>query len=137
MFKRPLSNLKTSAPLRSSDRRKLKHRVIATYNVSPEIGDILVPEGLMSRRFATNTNTQGVAYLSPDGDPLWFSVGKDADELIPTVHTLWRKYDLLPCITTPAAVIPVLMGGADLMIPGDPSVTDSGTTAIGGYRTVH
>ncbi|KAI6019276.1 hypothetical protein BKA83DRAFT_4303738 [Pisolithus microcarpus] len=127
MFKRPLSNLKTSAPLRSSDRRKLKQRVIATYSVSPEIGDILVPEGLMSRRFATNTNTQGVAYWSPDGDPLWFSLGKDADELIPTVYTLWKKYDLLPCITTPAAVIPVLMGGADLMIPGVVQIPQSQT----------
>ncbi|KAI6118492.1 hypothetical protein EDD16DRAFT_1480968 [Pisolithus croceorrhizus] len=127
MFKKPLSNLKTSAPLRSSDRRKLKQRVIATYNISPEIGDILVPEGLMSRRFATNTNEQGVAYWSPDGDPLWFSLAKDGDELIPTVYTLWKKYDLLPCITTPAAVIPVLMGGADLMIPGVVQIPSSQT----------
>ncbi|KAI6102858.1 hypothetical protein F5141DRAFT_1133198 [Pisolithus sp. B1] len=127
MFKKPLSNLKTSAPLRSSVRRKLKQHVIATYNISPEIGDILVPEGLMSRRFATNTNEQGVAYWSPDGDPLWFSLAKDGDELIPTVYTLWKKYDLLPCITTPAAVIPVLMGGADLMIPGVVQIPSSQT----------
>ncbi|KAI6095827.1 hypothetical protein EDD16DRAFT_1778141 [Pisolithus croceorrhizus] len=94
MFKKPLSNLKTSAPLRSSDRRKLKQRV---------------------------------AYWSPDGDPLWFSLAKDADELIPTVYTLWKKYDLLPCITTPTAVIPVLMGGADLMIPGVVQILSSQT----------
>ncbi|KAI6038940.1 hypothetical protein EDC04DRAFT_2690678, partial [Pisolithus marmoratus] len=43
----PLSNLKTTAPLRGSDRRKLKQRVIVVYNVSPEIGDILVPEKLI------------------------------------------------------------------------------------------
>ncbi|KAI5999980.1 hypothetical protein EDD15DRAFT_2235943 [Pisolithus albus] len=81
----------------------------------------------MSRRFATNTNTQGVAYLSPDGDPLWFSAEKGADELIPTVYTLWKKYDLLPCITTPAGVIPVLIGGADLMIPGVVQIPSSQT----------
>ncbi|KAI5985374.1 hypothetical protein EDD15DRAFT_2476550, partial [Pisolithus albus] len=118
------------APLRSSDRRKLKQRVIATYNISPEIGDVLVPEGLMSWsevRFCSLISPYQVAYLSPDGDPLRFSIEKGADELIPTVYTLWKKYHLLPCITTPAAVIPVLMGGADLMIPGVVQVLSSQT----------
>ena len=82
-----------------------------------------------------------VAYFSPDGDPLWFSIGKGEDDIIPTgtlhlcvrlmlapdfvlchdtmkVYTLWKKYDLLPYISSPASVIPVLAGGADLMIPG-------------------
>ena len=81
-----------------------------------------------------------VAYFSPDGDPLWFSIGKGEDDLIPTgtlhscrrivlvpdfalcrdmkVYTLWKKYDLLPYISSPASVMPVLAGGADLMIPG-------------------
>ncbi|KAL4071554.1 hypothetical protein V8B97DRAFT_2042362 [Scleroderma yunnanense] len=118
MFKKPLSDLKTSAPLRSSDRRKLRQRVIETYGVSAEIGDILVPEGLMSQKISTYTKERGVAYISPDGDPLWFSVGKGVDDFIPTVYTLWKKYDLLPYISSPAAVIPVLIGGADLMIPG-------------------
>ncbi|KAI6042405.1 hypothetical protein EDC04DRAFT_2866845 [Pisolithus marmoratus] len=101
MFKKPLSNLKTSAPLRGSDRRKLKQRVIVAYNVSP--------------------GNRG--YFNP----LWFSHGKGADELIPTVYTLWKKYDLLPCITTPASVIPVLVGGADLMIPGVVQIPSSQT----------
>ncbi|KAI6038907.1 hypothetical protein EDC04DRAFT_3014545 [Pisolithus marmoratus] len=127
MFKKPLSNLKTTAPLHGSDRHMLKQRVIVVYNVPPEIGDILVPEGLISQKFSTNTNEQGVAYWSPDGDPLWFSHGKGADDLIPTVYTLWKKYDLLPCITTPASVIPVLVGGADLMIPGAVQIPSSQT----------
>lgn len=38
--------------------------------------------------------------------------------MIPTVYTLWKKPDLLPFLSTPSAVIPVLVGGADLMIPG-------------------
>ncbi|KIM52296.1 hypothetical protein SCLCIDRAFT_18213 [Scleroderma citrinum Foug A] len=118
MFKKPLSNLKTSAPLRSSDRRKLKQRIIETYGVSSEIGDILVPEGLMSQKILTYTNERGVAYSSPDGDPLWFSVGEGEDNPIPTVYTLWKKYDLLPCISSPAAAIPFLIGGVDLTIPG-------------------
>ncbi|KAI6041699.1 hypothetical protein EDC04DRAFT_2867061 [Pisolithus marmoratus] len=134
MFKKPLSNLKTSAhplgatktPLRGSGRRKLKQRVMVAYNVSSEIRDIPVPEGLISQKFATNRMNR-VAYWSPDGDPLWFSHGKGADELIPTVYTLWKKYDFLPCITTPASVIPVLVGGADLMIPGVVQIPSSQT----------
>ncbi|KAF8130299.1 hypothetical protein EV363DRAFT_1399469 [Boletus edulis] len=118
MFKKPLSSTKTSAPLRSSDRRKLKQRVVQVYGISPELGDLLVPEGLMSQKVATYTKDPGVVYLSSEGDPLWFTVGKGADDLIPTVYTLWKKFDLLPWVSTPAAVIPVLVGGADLMIPG-------------------
>jgi translation initiation factor 2D len=59
-----------------------------------------------------------VAYIDPDGDPLWFTIGKGSDDLIPTIYTLWRKEDLLPFLSTPAAVVPNLVGGADLMIPG-------------------
>jgi translation initiation factor 2D len=34
------------------------------------------------------------------------------------VYTLWKQPNLLPFLTTPAAVVPKLIGGADLMIPG-------------------
>jgi hypothetical protein len=37
---------------------------------------------------------------------------------IPPVYTLWKRPDLLPWVSTPASVIPILIGGADLMIPG-------------------
>ncbi|KAG0700484.1 hypothetical protein DFH29DRAFT_931661 [Suillus ampliporus] len=118
MFKKPLGNLKTSAPLRSSDRRKLKQRVIQAFSLDPDVGEELVPDGLMSAKFHTHTDEPGVAYLGPSGDPLWFTLGRDGEDLIPTVYTMWKKPDLLPFLSTPSAVIPVLVGGADLMIPG-------------------
>ncbi|KAJ2921757.1 hypothetical protein H1R20_g15343, partial [Candolleomyces eurysporus] len=118
MFKKPLSSLKTSSALRSSDRRKLKQRVTSAFNLSPEDGDLLVPDGIESVKFGTHLEEPGVAYLSSEGDPLWFTIGKGSDELIPTIYTLWKKDDLLPFLSTPAAVIPILTGGADLMIPG-------------------
>jgi translation initiation factor 2D len=34
------------------------------------------------------------------------------------VYTLWKHPSLLPILTTPEPVIPVLVGGADLMVPG-------------------
>ncbi|KAI0694966.1 eukaryotic translation initiation factor SUI1 family protein [Cytidiella melzeri] len=118
MFKKPLAHLKTSAPLRGSDRRKLRQRIIAEFNVASENGDLLVPEGLQSQKFSTHLDEPGVLYLSPDGDPLWFTLGKGSDALIPTVYTLWKEPNLLPFLATPAAVVPRLVGGADLMIPG-------------------
>ncbi|KAK7470327.1 hypothetical protein VKT23_001758 [Stygiomarasmius scandens] len=118
MFKKPLHNLKTSAPLRSSDRRKLKQRVINSFSISAEDADVLVPDGILSIKFSTHLDEHGVAYLSPDGDPVWFTIGKGSEDLIPTVYTLWKNTKLLPFVSTPKAVIPILVGGADLMIPG-------------------
>src|SRR3954451_7774777 len=45
-----------SAPLRSSDRRKLKFRVLQSFSLSPDavdsngenVGDVLVPDGILS-----------------------------------------------------------------------------------------
>ncbi|KAG2047472.1 hypothetical protein BDR06DRAFT_985159 [Suillus hirtellus] len=118
MFKKPLGNLKTSAPLRNSDRRKLKQHIIQAFSLVPDVGEELVPEGLLSVKFSTYTDEPGVAYLGPGGDPLWFTLGIGSEDIIPTVYTLWKKPDLIPFLSTPSAVIPVLIGGADLMIPG-------------------
>ncbi|KAJ7260911.1 eukaryotic translation initiation factor SUI1 family protein [Mycena haematopus] len=138
MFKKPLSTLKTSAPLRSSDRRKLKQRVVSSYGISSEDGDMLVPEGIFSAKFNTHLSEPGTAYMSPDGgDPLWFTVGKGSEELIPTIYTMWKLPKLLPFLSTPAAVIPVLVGGADLMIPGvvhhTPSLHEGQLVSISQY----
>jgi len=60
MFKKPLSDLKTSAPLRSSHRKNLRQRVITTFKLTPENGDNLVPEGVLSIKFSTYNNEPGV-----------------------------------------------------------------------------
>ena len=63
MFKKPLGNLKTSAPLRSSDRRKLKQRVVSTYGLTGEEGDALIPDGILSLKFSTHVNDPGVRHF--------------------------------------------------------------------------
>ncbi|KAJ3566910.1 hypothetical protein NP233_g6706 [Leucocoprinus birnbaumii] len=121
MFKKPLGQLKTSAPIRASDRRKLKQRVVTTFSANPEDGDTLVPEGILTAKFFTYAKEPGTLYLEPtNGNPLWFTIGKGSEDLIPTVYTLWKlqNSNLLPTVLTPSAVIPILVGGADLMIPG-------------------
>ncbi|KAJ7789564.1 eukaryotic translation initiation factor SUI1 family protein, partial [Mycena olivaceomarginata] len=116
---------------------KLKQRAIASFGLSPEDGDVLVPEGILSVKFSTHLNEHGIAYLSSDGDPLWFTVGKGSEDLIPTVYTMWKRPNLLPFLSTPAAVIPVLVGGADLMIPGvvhhTPSLNEGQLVSISQY----
>ncbi|TFK67974.1 hypothetical protein BDN72DRAFT_842359 [Pluteus cervinus] len=140
MFKKPLGNLKTSAPLRSSDRRKLKQRAVTAFNLTSEEGDLLVPDGILSIKFSTHLNELGTAYLNPGqgGDPLWFTIGKGSEDLIPTIYTLWKHPTLLPFVSTPPAVIPVLVGGADLMVPGvvhhSPSLTENQLVSICQYN---
>ncbi|GJJ09213.1 hypothetical protein Clacol_003435 [Clathrus columnatus] len=106
------------APIKTSERRKLKQKIVETFSLSSEDGDLLVPDPILSFKFNTHVKEPGVAYTSLEGEPLWFSLGKASSELIPTVYTLWKKPNLLPVLSTPGSVIPVLLGGADLMIPG-------------------
>ena len=65
MFKKPLADAKTTAPLRGSDRRKLKQRIATEFVLSPEDGELLVPEGLQSQKISTHLNEQGVRLLLP------------------------------------------------------------------------
>ncbi|KAF7964973.1 hypothetical protein HWV62_1294, partial [Athelia sp. TMB] len=113
MFQQPLK-LKTSVHLQPYDRRLLKQRVLRAF---PGIGEVeLVPTELMLAKFRTHLNERGIAwlsewkvvYLGPNGDPLWFTVGQDSEEIIPTVYTLWKKPDLLPTLTTFSEEIPAL-----------------------------
>jgi len=60
MFKKPLGGVKTSAPLRGSDRRKLKQRIVKSFKISSEDGDLLVPDGILSVKFTTHLNDPGV-----------------------------------------------------------------------------
>lgn len=56
-----------TAPLRGSDRKKLKLRVLQTYPaIEASDGDLLVPDGLQTRKFSTHSEAPGVGpLLSP------------------------------------------------------------------------
>ena len=98
-----------AAPLRNSDRRKLKTRVAEQYKLldSAQI-DALVPDGLQMARFVTSGGEHGVsgpasllralfdtsmktlytASAAISNQPLWFSLGRsgdrEAEDVIPT-----------------------------------------------------
>ena len=77
MFKKPLADFKTSgtiqsslsnswfseiipAPLRTSDRKKLRQRVVQEFSLSSEVGELLVPEGLLSVKYTSHSRVPGV-----------------------------------------------------------------------------
>ncbi|MCJ1479689.1 hypothetical protein MMC13_008375 [Lambiella insularis] len=144
MFKKK-PNIKSLAPLRSSDRRRVTDQIISDYqlevpqieackdsleeqaNISSATGRLrnaLLPDGSLSAKFSTKVGpdlkvVSGTIYAgASDGDEqrvLWFKVD---DKLYPTVYTLWRHPRIVPLIHTPDFVLRKMRGGADLMIPG-------------------
>ncbi|KAG8908931.1 hypothetical protein FRB99_000034 [Tulasnella sp. 403] len=133
MFKKA-PRAKPSAPLKNSECRKVRAQIIEAFNIDPaEDGALLVPDGLHSAKFNTSSGETGIVYTEPlSGEPLWFTIGKGSTNLIPTgrfLYTLWKR-PLLVTLSTPAAAMTNIFGGADLMIPGVISISlpNQGTT---------
>ncbi|KAI8991996.1 hypothetical protein BDF20DRAFT_847680 [Mycotypha africana] len=120
MFKKPLANLKTFSPLRSSDRRRFQTEAYEAYPLVKEIctaegGSPLMPDDLRSAKFISHSGTSGKIYMS--GKQVLF-ISLEKLPPIPTVYTLWQYPSMLPKLYTWDPVINKLMEGADLMIPG-------------------
>ena len=49
------------APLRSSERRKLRARTAERFKLAPEVADNLVPDGLLSQKFSAYNGESGVS----------------------------------------------------------------------------
>jgi hypothetical protein len=62
------------APLRSSERRKLRTRTAERFQLTSEIADNLVPDGLLSQRFIAYNGEPGVSVVRFVSD-----VGVDGD----------------------------------------------------------
>lgn len=70
MFKKPIANIKTFSPLRSSDRRHFQNEAIEAYPVLKD--QYVMPNDLRSAKFIAQTSTHGIVYTSAD-QPLWIS----------------------------------------------------------------
>jgi translation initiation factor 2D len=55
------------APLRSSERRKLRARTAERFQLAPEVADNLVPDGLLSQKFSAYNGEPGVSGRYPEG----------------------------------------------------------------------
>ncbi|KAF9092719.1 hypothetical protein BGX23_003982 [Mortierella sp. AD031] len=128
MFKKPVASLKSFSPLRSSDKRRLRDEILASFpslrdmepiNDTP-VNSIITPEGLQSAKFTSYIEEPGTLYTDADGTPLWFKISSSKKDsmIVPSVYTLWKFPDLIPGLTTWNPVVDKLRNGADLMIPG-------------------
>ncbi|KAG0202365.1 hypothetical protein BGX28_005119 [Mortierella sp. GBA30] len=128
MFKKPVASLKSFSPLRSSDKRRLRDEILASFPVLKDmepiddtpINTIITPDGLQSAKFTSYIEEPGTLYTDGEGTPLWFkiSTSKKDSLIIPTVYMLWKFPRLIPSLTTWNPVVDKLRNGADLMIPG-------------------
>ncbi|CAK9781183.1 hypothetical protein CC85DRAFT_289014 [Cutaneotrichosporon oleaginosum] len=133
MFKKALAHHSNATPIRSSARRALVTSIFAQYPALSEhvgeeegmlsekdLGRALVPDGVRSSNFETSAGIEGTMYLSPDGDPLWLSIGRGSKELVPTLALLARlPHDVhpFPVLQLPSPLPPPLLAGAALFLP--------------------
>ncbi|KAF9783951.1 hypothetical protein BJ322DRAFT_1109804 [Thelephora terrestris] len=104
-------NSSTLVPLREFDWRRLRNIVVDDLAVTPAVADLLVPEGLFHVTFKTHERISGVAYVTSESVPLWFTLEKEIDDYIPTVYTLWKHPDLLPILSIPGKFVPAMLHG--------------------------
>ncbi|CAG0917312.1 unnamed protein product [Notodromas monacha] len=134
MFSKPF-RVKSSTALKSSERKKLKHDLVAQY---PELGveeaDNLIPPKAEVLLLKLQTHSKGVVHVySVENTPIFFTLGKEkgADKFIPTLYASWKcpKLSPLPHFSIHVPVVKVLQNGADLMVPG--LVLPKGCSGIG------
>ncbi|KAG0285733.1 hypothetical protein BGZ96_010047, partial [Linnemannia gamsii] len=128
MFKKPLASIKSFSPLRSSDKRRLRDEILASFpalrDMDPineiPVNAIITPDGLQAAKFTSYIEEPGTLYVDSDGTPLWFKISSSKKDslIVPSVYTLWKFPDLIPGLTTWNPVVDKLRNGADLMIPG-------------------
>ncbi|ORY72895.1 hypothetical protein BCR35DRAFT_307416 [Leucosporidium creatinivorum] len=118
MFKRPHVS-KTSAPLRSSDARKLREELQSAFVLSPALAKSLLPDGLLVQKATNHLEEPLTIYSAPNGDPRFFRPGKGNDgALIPTMYTFDLVPELLPVLVTAPQVVENLVSGAALFSAG-------------------
>lgn len=142
MFKKK-PQIKSAAPLRSSDRRRLADSIIQDHGLQePQseeqtaeqkaqataartaLRSSLLPENVQTARFSTThgpalKQVNGTVYLGAhngeDARVLWWQID---GRMYPSVYTLWKHPAMVPLLHTPGVVVEKLKGGADLMTPG-------------------
>lgn len=127
MFKHK-AQTKPSSNLKGSARKALLTSICSNYGLdentlTPEVKQSLLPKDIRHSRAITHTDRYKLLiYSDENGRPLWFKFESGfLDKLIfPTVLTLWKNPYLAndKSLNTPLNVLPVIQGGADLMIPG-------------------
>nr|XP_018262747.1 translation initiation factor 2D [Kwoniella dejecticola CBS 10117]OBR84905.1 translation initiation factor 2D [Kwoniella dejecticola CBS 10117] len=84
-----------------------------------ELGKLILPDGVRISNFETSAEVQGTFWLSPDGDPLWMTFGRNSKEYIPTLSLLSQPLPNppLPILQLHNPLPPPILTGAPLFIP--------------------
>ncbi|WVQ79675.1 hypothetical protein IAT38_001775 [Cryptococcus sp. DSM 104549] len=132
MFKKPLAHQSNATPIRSSARRQLLNAIIEQFpalltkddgseddNGKKELGKLILPEGVRVATFKTSVGVEGTFWLTPEGDPLWMTFGRNSKEYIPTLYllSLPLPHPPLPAIQLYHPLPPPILTGAPLFIP--------------------
>ncbi|KAK7068948.1 Eukaryotic translation initiation factor 2D [Halocaridina rubra] len=118
MFTKPFK-IKSQTQLKGSDRKKLRVELSQAFPLlTAEDFTSLVPnkEDVSLVRVHCYKG-ENVHVYQAQKDPIFFTVEKEKI-FFPTVYTLWKYPDIMHSFTTHPPVIDVLLGGADLMLPG-------------------
>ncbi|WWC69900.1 uncharacterized protein I206_103843 [Kwoniella pini CBS 10737] len=84
-----------------------------------ELGKLILPEGIRISNFETSAEVEGTFWLTPDGDPLWMTFGRNSKEYIPTLYllSLSLPHPPLPILQLHNPIPPPILTGAPLFIP--------------------
>lgn len=91
MFKKPVASLKSFSPLRSSDKRRLRDEILASFPELKEmetpipdtpINTVITPEGLLSAKYTSYIEEPGTMYTDAEGTPLWFKISCSKKETL-------------------------------------------------------
>ncbi|XP_072886968.1 eukaryotic translation initiation factor 2D isoform X1 [Hemitrygon akajei] len=108
--------VKSNSAIKGSDRRKLRANVQAAFSLSANQLSRLIPnkEELNVVKIYLHKGEAVTVYVL-NKNPIFFEMDK---RFYPTVYALWTCPEMLVSFTTWPAVLPKLVGGADLMLPG-------------------
>lgn len=108
--------VKSNSAIKGSDRRRLRTEIQTSFSLSANQLSCLLPskEDVNVVKIYLHKGESVTVYVV-NKNPIFFEMNK---RIYPTVYTLWSYPDMLVSFTTWPAVLPKLVGGADLMLPG-------------------
>ncbi|XP_047350609.1 eukaryotic translation initiation factor 2D isoform X1 [Vespa velutina] len=119
MFIKPFK-VKSNNQLKGTERKKLCEYVLSMYScLTEETVQVLLPkkESITVMRIVTH-NGQLCKLYCVARIPLFFQLEASSSMFFPTIYTLWHHPHLLHDFTMRIQVLPKLIEGADLMLPG-------------------
>ncbi|XP_055374106.1 eukaryotic translation initiation factor 2D [Condylostylus longicornis] len=116
MFLKPF-NAKANLHMKASEVKKFKSKIESIYSdlTKDDLTNLFTPKVIITvTKIITNSGENLNVYCF-DKRPMFF---ENKNEIIPTIYTCWVACNIVPYFTTFDDVLPRLLNGADLMLPG-------------------